>query len=134
MSMKLIGLARIGNEPELRYTSGSMAVLQLSLAYSYGKEKKTQWVSATLFGKRAESIVNFLSKGQLLYVEVTDVNIDTFKGKDGADRVSLKGIIQEVQFTGKTEQPNAAQTTMTPQPKEDRLPGLENIEDDSIPF
>jgi len=38
--MKLLGLARIGNEPELRYSSSSMAILQLSLAYNYSKERK----------------------------------------------------------------------------------------------
>ena len=67
--MKLIGLTRIGNDPELRYTSSNMAVLQLSLAYNWGgKEKKTQWVRATLFGKRAESLAPHLGKGQLIII------------------------------------------------------------------
>ncbi len=60
--MKLLGLARIGNEPELRYSSSSMAILQLSLAYNYSKEKKSQWVRASLFGKRAESLAPYLGK------------------------------------------------------------------------
>ena len=84
--MKLIGLARIGNEPELRYTSSNMAVLQLSLAYAYGKEKATQWVSASLFGKRAEALSQYLAKGQLIYAEVSEVHIDIFTGKDGKEK------------------------------------------------
>ena len=122
--MKLIGLARIGNEPELRYTSSNMAVLQLSLAYSHGKEKNTQWVSATLFGKRAEALSQYLAKGQLIYAEVSEVHIDTFTGKDGKERTSLKGIVQEVGLTGKAE---------APAPKPAKPQSIEELDDD-VPF
>jgi single-strand DNA-binding protein len=105
--MKLIGLARIGNEPELRYSSANMAILQLSLAYNYGKEKATQWVNASLFGKRAEALSQYLAKGQLIYAEVSDLHIDLFTGKDGKERVSLKGVVQEVGLTAKTDKPAA---------------------------
>ena len=122
--MKLIGLARIGNEPELRYTSSNMAVLQLSLAYSWGKEKNTQWVSATLFGKRAEALSQYLTKGQLIYAEVSEVHIDTFTGKDGKERTSLKGIVQEVGLTGKAE---------APAPKPAKPQSIGELDDD-VPF
>jgi single-strand DNA-binding protein len=129
--MKLLGLARIGNDPELRYTSGNMAVLQLSLAYNHGKEKKTQWVSSTLFGKRAESLVNFLQKGQLIYVELSDIHVDTFKGKDGVDRVSLKGMVQDIEFTGKT---GAEKTETATEPQRaGKTVDIANLEDD-MPF
>jgi single-strand DNA-binding protein len=124
--MKLIGLARIGNEPELRYTSSNMAVLQLSLAYSYGKEKATQWVSATLFGKRAEALSQYLAKGQLIYAEVSEVHIDIYTGKDGKERTSLKGIVQEVGLTGRTE-------ASAPAPKPAKPQSIEELDDD-VPF
>jgi single-strand DNA-binding protein len=106
--MKLIGLARIGNDPELRYSSSGLAIVNLSLAYSYGKEKTTQWVSGSLFGKRAESLVNFLAKGQLIYAELSDIHVDIFTGKDGKERISVKGIIQDVGLTGKNEEQKKA--------------------------
>jgi single-strand DNA-binding protein len=102
--MKLIGLARIGNEPELRYTSSNMAVLQLSLAYSHGKEKATQWIRAAMFGKRAEAVAPHLVKGQLIYVEIADVNINKFTAKDGSEAVSMQGVLQEMEFTGRPVQ------------------------------
>ncbi len=83
---KLIGLYRIGNEPELRYSSSGMAVLQISLAYKFGKEKKSQWVRASLFGKRAESLAPYLGKGQLIYAEISDVNVNQYTSKDGTSR------------------------------------------------
>jgi single-strand DNA-binding protein len=129
--MKLIGLARIGNEPELRYTSSNMAVLQLSLAYAYGKEKATQWVSASLFGKRAEALSQYLAKGQLIYAEVSEIHIDIFTGKDGKERTSLKGIVQEVGLTGKSEPAKAEARTEAPRPVKSQ--SIEEISDD-IPF
>jgi single-strand DNA-binding protein len=99
--MKLSGLARIGNEPELRYLSNGMAVLQISLAYKFGKEKKSQWVRASLFGKRAESLAPYLAKGQLIYAEISDVNVNQYTSKDGTQGVSLEGIVQDVGLTGK---------------------------------
>lgn len=100
---KLIGLFRIGNAPELRYSSSGVAILRLSLAYNYGKDKDTQWVNGTLFGKRAEALSQYLSKGQLIYAELSDVHVDIYKDKDDKERVSVKAIVQEVGLTGKAD-------------------------------
>jgi single-strand DNA-binding protein len=124
--MKLIGLARIGNDPELRYTSSGTAVLQLSLAYSHGKEKATQWLNAALFGKRAESLANFLQKGQLIYAEVSDIHVDIFVGKDGKERVSLKGMVQDVGLTGRADESKKAPAQAQPESIADMT--------DDIPF
>lgn len=128
--MKLIGLARIGNDPELRYTSSGTAVLQLSLAYNHGKEKATQWLNAALFGKRAESLANYLQKGQMIYAEVSDIHVDIFTGKDGKERISLKGMVQDVGLTGRAEEPKKTQA-QAPAPAQP-----ESIADitDEIPF
>ena len=130
--MKLIGLARIGNDPELHFTGQGMQVLQLSLAYNYGREKKTQWISATLFGKRAEALANFLAKGQMIYAEVSDLHIDTYTNKEGVERTGLKGIVQDVGLTGRTEQAEQAPAPQRPTPQRP----AQNIADvdDDIPF
>jgi single-strand DNA-binding protein len=101
--MKMHGLVRIGNAPELRYSSSGVAILRLSLAYNYGKDKDTQWINGTLFGKRAEALAQYLSKGQLIYAELSDVHVDIYKDKDDKERVSVKAIVQEVGLTGKAD-------------------------------
>lgn len=103
--MKLHGLVTIGNDPELRYSQSGLAMLQLSLAYKFGKEKQTQWVKGSLFGKRAESLAPYLAKGQLIYAEVSDVNVAVYTKKDGSQGVSLEGIIQDVGLTSKADKP-----------------------------
>lgn len=126
--MKFIGLARIGNQPEIRYTSASMAVLQLSLAYDYGREKQTQWINASLFGKRAEAIAPHLVKGQLLYVEISDLHISSYQNKEGKEVTSLKGIVQDLKFTGKEKRPEEPAKQKQSEPTS--LGGM----DDDIPW
>ena len=127
--MKLSGLARIGNEPELRYSSSSMAILQLSLAYNYSKEKKSQWVRASLFGKRAESLAPYLGKGQLIYAEISDVNVNQYTSKDGTQGVSLEGIVQDVGLTGSNDKADAPPKPVKQAPKQE----LADMDSD-IPF
>jgi single-strand DNA-binding protein len=66
--MKASGIARIGKDVEVRYSPSGDAIANISLAFSYGKKQSdgkraTQWVDATLFGKRAESLAPYLKKG-----------------------------------------------------------------------
>jgi len=126
---KLIGLYRIGNEPELRYSSSGMAVLQISLAYKFGKEKKSQWVRASLFGKRAESLAPYLGKGQLIYAEISDVNVNQYTSKDGTQGVSLEGIVQDVGLTGSNDKADATPKPVKQAPKQE----LADLDSD-IPF
>src|SRR3546814_3545398 len=63
----LTGLMRLGRDAELKYTAGGDAIANLALAYNYGKKENgkqpSQWVDAALFGKRAESLAQYLTKG-----------------------------------------------------------------------
>ncbi len=102
--MKLIGVARLGNDPELRSTN-SDKVMNLSLAYNYGQKdssgnRATQWVDAALWGKRAEALADFLRKGRELYVEVRDVHIETYDKRDGGTGVKLVGTVNDIQLVG----------------------------------
>lgn len=101
--MKLIGLATIGRDGELRYTPQGDPVIGISLAYNYGKRdtggnQPTQWVEASLWGKRAESLAPYLLKGKQFYVEVSDVHIETYEGKNGPG-TKLSGRVAEIEFT-----------------------------------
>lgn len=69
--MILTALARLGRDAELRYTQSGDAVCELALAINYGRKeadgnRPTQWLSASLWGKRAESLAQHLQKGKLL--------------------------------------------------------------------
>ena len=64
----MIGLARLGRDAEIRTTSQGDSVATLALAFSYGRKgsdgnRPTQWVDAALWGKRAEALAPYLTKG-----------------------------------------------------------------------
>jgi len=88
---------KVGQEPELRYTQGGMAVLTFSVADTYGKDdkKKTTWHNVTVFSKLAENVANTIAKGSTVIV-VGRYEQDEFTKKDGTKGKSLKLIADEV--------------------------------------
>jgi single-strand DNA-binding protein len=97
--MKLIGLARLGRDAELRRTPGGDAVCNLALAFDYGPKdnKKTTWVDAALWRERAEGLAEYMLKGQQLYVEVRNIRVETYQGQNGAG-AKLVGDVAELEF------------------------------------
>lgn len=98
--MQLIG--RLGADPEVRHTTGGTAVCELNVAISDRRKVRdewtdhTEWVRCVVFGKRAENVAKFLSKGSQVYVEG---KLTTEKWeKDGITRYTTKVIVDDVQF------------------------------------
>lgn len=133
--MITIGLVRIGNEPVIRYTADNKPVLDLSLAYNYGRKGQdgkypTQWVNASLWGDRAEKLLPYLHKGNQIVVHLSDVHIDTYPKKDGTQGSNLKARIADLNLVNageKREEQPAAQSTAQPARTFDDLP-------DDLPF
>ena len=102
--MKLIGLARLGRDGEVRYSADGKPILDVSLAYDFGRKgsKETQWVRASMFGDRAEKVAEYFTKGKLMYVEIDELHVRTFE-KEGEKRSALEGILQNFEFAGKKD-------------------------------
>ena len=74
---KVILVGRLGQEPELRYTSSGVPVCNLSLATSESwtdkssgqKQEKTEWHRIVVWNKQAEFCNQYLSKGRQVYIE-----------------------------------------------------------------
>jgi single-strand DNA-binding protein len=134
--MLTVGIARIGNEPVVRYTSDGKAVLDLSLAYSYGRKGQdgnmpTQWVKASLWGERGEKLQPYLHKGAQIFVQLADLHIETFTKKDGTSGFDLRARVDNVQLIGeRKEQREAAPQRQAPAPASSGMDGL----DDDLPF
>jgi single-strand DNA-binding protein len=127
--MLMIGMARLGNEPEVRCTADGKMVMDMSLAFSYGRKvdgkQPAQWVSATMWGDRCEKLKPYLVKGQLLFVSMTEPHIEEYKRKDGTAGVSLRARLGEVEFAG----PRPEHEPAAPKAKT-----FDDIDDDIPPF
>jgi single-strand DNA-binding protein len=73
---KVILVGNLGRDAELRYTPGGAAVATLNMATtevwndkSGQRQEKTEWHRVVLWGKQAESLQEYLTKGKQIYVE-----------------------------------------------------------------
>ncbi len=140
---KMIGMARLGRDAELRYMPNGDAVCNLSLAFTYGQKgqdgnRPTQWVDGAMFGKRAETLAPYLVKGSVHCFTLDDVHIETFEGKNGTGH-KLAARVLDVELGpragGDSSQPAQQQQQRPPQAasRPPVRPAPEQFEDD-IPF
>lgn len=99
----LSGVFRVGRDAEIRKTSNGEDVCNLSLAYNHGRKgedgnRPTQWLDASLWGKRASTLAQYLVKGQLIYAVINDPHIEEFKKKDGGAGMKMAGSVGEIEL------------------------------------
>lgn len=107
--MQAFGLARLGRDAEIRDTADGQVVANLSLAFEFRSkgEKSVQWVDASLWGKRAESLAPYLKKGSRIVVTLQDVCIESYKKADGTPASKLVGRVAEIELAGDGQQRSA---------------------------
>jgi single-strand DNA-binding protein len=73
---KVILVGNLGRDAELRYTPGGAAVATINMATTEvwndkagQRQEKTEWHRVILWGKSAESLSEYLTKGKQIYVE-----------------------------------------------------------------
>jgi single-strand DNA-binding protein len=94
---KVILVGNLGRDAELRYTPGGAPVATLNLATtevwndktSGQKQEKTEWHRIVLWGKSAESLSEYLTKGKQIYVEGR-LQTRKWQDKDGNDKYTTE--------------------------------------------
>ena len=134
--MMLVGLCRLGRDASLKQTSAGKPVLQMAVAYNYGREKETQWLDISMFGDRAEKVAQYMLKGTAIVAYIEDVHVRTYAKKDGTQGASLSGILSSFEFAGKSSGSSGepAQPAPVAVPAKPALPGNFQDMDDQIPF
>ena len=92
----------VGNS-ELKYLQSGDPVLAFSVADGQGKDKPTIWWNCSIFGKRAESLANFVQKGGKVTV-VGTISEDQYTDKNGNERKSMKVRVSDIALQGGKEQ------------------------------
>lgn len=115
--MKSIGMARLGKDAEVRFLPDGQAVANLSLAVSYGKaqdgKRPTQWIDASLWGKQAETLAQYLTKGSVHCFALSDVHIETYQGQNGEGH-KLVARVDSVELGPRTDAPQGQQAPQQP--------------------
>jgi single-strand DNA-binding protein len=96
----------LGADPELKMTSGGQAVLKMRLATTESyldrnkqRQERTEWHSVVLWGKRAEALSKFLSKGSRLFIE-GGLRTSSYEDRDGNKRYKTEVVATNVILTG----------------------------------
>jgi single-strand DNA-binding protein len=100
-------LGNLGADPELRYTQGGQAVLNLRLATTESyldKDKvrrdRTDWHSVVVWGKRGEALSKFLAKGTSLFIEGS-IRTSSYDDKEGNKRYKTEIVANNVILAGR---------------------------------
>jgi len=127
----------LGRDAELRFMPDGKPVLQFSVADSAGREKPIIWWNCQLFGKRAETLQQYLSKGQQVTVS-GNVTEREWKDKDGQSRKSMDIRVNDVALQGRpqgeTGQAPARQPAKAAPKPQGGGSGFEDMDDSDIPF
>lgn len=91
---QILLIGNCGSDPEMRYTPNGAMVVNFSLAvnsYRNGADgeqiQETEWFRIACWNKTAESVNQFLQKGQRCFVEGR-FKSSTYTGNDGSQRQS----------------------------------------------
>jgi single-strand DNA-binding protein len=103
---KVLLIGNLGQDPELRYTQGGQAVLNLRLATNESflnrdneRQERTEWHTVTVWGKRGEALNKILSKGKQLCVEGR-LQTRSWEDKTGSKRYSTEVVATNVILLG----------------------------------
>ena len=132
-NVELIG--RVGKKPEMRYTPNNKAVCKFSIATNELGKENTTWHNVTAWDKIAELCVQYVKKGDLIYIQ----GRIEYTEKDGKYYTAI--VAQKVNFlssNGGSQSQASNKEKPVPPPPQKRVSQPEtqsdDLGDDDIPF
>ena len=131
---KVILVGNLGKDAELRATSGGNSVATFNLATTEvwndkqgQKQEKTEWHRVVVWGKTAEALAQYLTKGKQVYVEGR-IPTRKWEDKDGHDKFTTEIKADRLTLLGGGGKETGQAATREP---ESPMPP---ITDDDVPF
>ena len=104
---KVILVGHLGGAPESRYTPSGSAVTNFTMATNESwrkadgeNEEHTEWHRCVMFGKQAETAKEYLSKGQMIYLEGR-LRTRNWEDKDGIKRYTTEVVADSFTMLGR---------------------------------
>ena len=93
---RVILIGNLGKDPEIRYTQAGEPIANFSLATNEAwtdksgqKQERTEWHRVEVFGKTAQVVRDYCSKGKQVYLEGS-IRYDEWTDKDGNKKYMTK--------------------------------------------
>jgi single-strand DNA-binding protein len=142
---KAILVGNLGRDAELRYTSGGTPVASVRMATTERftdrdgqKREETQWHDVVIWGKTAEAIHEYLTKGKQIYVEGR-IQTRKWTDKEGKDRYNTEIRADRVVLLGgggegRTSRPGRGNYAEGAEAPAGDMAPVDAPNDDDIPF
>lgn len=142
---RVILSGRLTNDPELRYTPNGIAVCNFTLAtdrpYTNAQgERETDFHTVIVWRQQAETVANYLRKGQEAFVDGRLQN-RTYKNNEGRNVKVTEIIAESIKFgqlpkgqTHPQNQPATMGENFQKQSNMDPFYDAEQLIDDDLPF
>ncbi len=126
---KIILVGHLGKDPEIKFLDGGTTVANFSIATSFkrGENQITTWYNVSVFGKTAEAVNKYLSKGSKVLVEGRH-QLREYQNKEGNKQFANEVVASDVSFLDSANERTGAAVAAK---------GAEapiNLDDDDIPF
>jgi single-strand DNA-binding protein len=103
---KVLLIGNLTRDPELKHTPSNQAVATIGLAVNRNfttkdgeKREETTFVDCEAWGRQAEVMSQYLSKGRPVMIEGR-LKLDQWQDKDGNNRSKLRVVVENFQFLG----------------------------------
>lgn len=99
-------IGRLGDNPQMRTTQSGDTMATFSIAVSEkwndkqgNRQEKTEWVNIQAFGKLAEIMGQYLTKGSQVFIS-GKFQSRKFTGQDGVERTTVSILAKDMQMLG----------------------------------
>jgi len=106
MLNKVMLIGNLGADPEVRDTNSGSKVANLRVATTDRRRDQdgnwnehTEWHRVVCFGRTADNVGKYLSKGRQVYIEGR-IQTQKWQDREGKDRWSTEVVANTVQFLG----------------------------------
>jgi len=138
---KVLLMGNLTRDPELRYTNSNQAVCNIGLAINRQwtnkqtneKQQETTFIDCEAWGKSAETINQYLRKGNPVYLEGR-LKLDQWEN-NGEKRSKVKIVVENFQFLNSGQQPQHPNQPGHSQPNQNDMANPHDpIPESDIPF
>ena len=132
---KCIFLGRTTKDIELRYTNENLAIGKFSIAVDtgYGDKKKTNFFNCTVFGKQAETMQKYVTKGNKILLECEALQ-NTYTDKNGNNVNTVDFKVLSFEFCESVKNDGNATQNNTPQFNADGFMNIPTGLEEELPF
>ena len=137
---RVILIGNLGANPEMRFTQGGQAVANLRLATTEKwtdkngqKQEATEWHRVVVWGKQAEIVGQYLTKGRQVFIEGS-IRTRQWQDQQGQKRFTTEIVARNVQMLGSRTERSGDDVAATVPPDDAVTSDFGGGPDDDIPF